>query len=568
MRMRIFIQAAALLMLVAGAWTELRSQGLPQRENMVLWYDRLRLPRDSSTIERPFNEEDEMGLVTRALSRKGITVISIDTYFRRAIFSAPPAMLSVIDSLPWVTSVMRWPEVDAYNDNTRRAIGADRVQIPLGPGWRTRGIRASGAGVNVAVFDISLPMKSPTGFYDLEWAGTIGYTTKGRDHATHVAGIVAWRGLNDGRYKGIAPGVRLRCWSIYDASGTSFNQSPPPATAVKNYLNVDSLHILQNSWSVRPSKDNPCPEFGTYIGLCQEYDQLVREKGLIAVFSAGNHRCTCYEALCGEGGYRTVMPPGTAKNVITVGAVDAEGKIAPFSSFGGTTDNRIVPHVVAPGVDITSSVPPPGAGTTGVATERTMSGTSMAAPAVSGGLALLVEVFMKKNGGVRPLPALMKGVLLNNAIDRGAPGPDMIYGYGVADIAAASDAIKDKRYAEGELTTSGVREHTFNISAGCTLKVMLTYSDVEGTNPTTGGALINDLDLTLVAPDNSIYYPLKLDPAHITAPAQPGVIKHDNTEQIVVVIPKAGTWRIKVRGVSVTGTQPQRYAVTWTQTCR
>ncbi len=308
-----------------------------------------------------------------------------------------------------------------------------------------------------------------------------------------------------------------------------------------------------------------------------EYDKLVREMGVTVVFSVGNHRCTCYEALCGRGGLRTIMPPATSKNTINVGAVDANNFIAPFSSFGATADFRIDPSIVAPGVNIVSSIPKDNTNSQmkGITIASTslmnyvpLSGTSMAAPAVSGWAALVIQR-LKQLGKPHP-PALVKALLLNNAVDLGTAGPDLIYGYGLVNGPGAigAAAAVPSRFVLGAAATGDSTLHTFAVSAGCLLKVMLCYSDFEApSNTGTGNALVNDLDLELVAPNGTVYLPLKLNRASPTAPASAGVITYDNVEQVVVTNPIGGTWKIRVRGTSVTKGSPQQYAVTWSRIC-
>lgn len=80
----------------------------------------------------------------------------------------------------------------------------------------------------------------------------------------------------------------------------------------------------------------------------------------------------------------TLTIPSTTNRFITVGAYNGNnGQIAPFSGRGYTRNNQIKPDVVAPGVDIMSAAPN---------NSYTMrSGTSMAAPFVTGSAALLLE---------------------------------------------------------------------------------------------------------------------------------------------------------------------------------
>jgi len=122
--------------------------------------------------------------------------------------------------------------------------------------------------------------------------------------------------------------------------------------------------------------------------------------------------------------------PGTAKNVIAVGAVDAALpiQVGDFSSYGPTRDGRQKPEVAAPGVQVRAA-------RGGTSTEIKLdSGTSMAAPHVAGAIALLLSRMAKTQ---QPIPtstqiasALRRKT--RNYNGRWAPGQ----GFGIVDVAA------------------------------------------------------------------------------------------------------------------------------------
>jgi serine protease AprX len=150
-------------------------------------------------------------------------------------------------------------------------------------------------------------------------------------------------------------------------------------------------------------------------------------RGYSVVTAAGNN----------GPGKSTVNSPGTSPLVITVGAADlshrAEGgaiRVAPFSSRGPTHTGAAKPDLVAPGVDICSldSKNPQG--------YAVQSGTSMAAPAVSGAAARLYAL--------RPnlTPAQVKHLLTRTALplkkeDRNAQGHGLLGYWNLSDHAAA-----------------------------------------------------------------------------------------------------------------------------------
>ena len=144
--------------------------------------------------------------------------------------------------------------------------------------------------------------------------------------------------------------------------------------------------------------------------LSQAVDSII-SNGTVVVVAAGNE---------GELGFRTINSPACS-NAIAVGAVDAQGIIADFSSRGPVgwgSNERIKPDIVAPGVDIKSAYQ---------GGYAVMSGTSSATPHVSGVVALMLQV--------NPLltPEEIKSILKSTALDLGDVGEDNLYGAGLVD---------------------------------------------------------------------------------------------------------------------------------------
>lgn len=121
----------------------------------------------------------------------------------------------------------------------------------------------------------------------------------------------------------------------------------------------------------------------------------------------------------------TLTVPSAARNVITVGAYRSEtDSIASFSGRGNTTDRRDMPTVVAPGVGVITALPGGGYG------PRT--GTSIAAPFVTGSAALMMEWGIVRGNDLYLYGEKIKAYLVKGA--RKLPGqtqlPDVAYGYG------------------------------------------------------------------------------------------------------------------------------------------
>lgn len=133
------------------------------------------------------------------------------------------------------------------------------------------------------------------------------------------------------------------------------------------------------------------------------------DKGMVIVCSAGN---------AGAGPWKKTTPPGDADQVLTVGAVDKKGVLAPFSSVGNTADGRVKPDVVAVGKG--SDV----MGTDGIL--RRANGTSFSSPILCGMVTCLWQALPH-------LTAKEIIELVRRSGDR-ADTPDNIYGYGIPDM--------------------------------------------------------------------------------------------------------------------------------------
>jgi PGF-pre-PGF domain-containing protein len=157
--------------------------------------------------------------------------------------------------------------------------------------------------------------------------------------------------------------------------------------------------------------------------LSRAADEIVSD-GTTIVTSAGNN---------GEYGLRTIGGPAAAEMVVAVGATGfEEDYIADYSSRGPSGwggDMRIKPDVVAPGSSIIS------ASTREGELYRSMDGTSMACPHVSGIAALLLQADPDL------IPDEIRSLLTTTAVDLGEEGPDMSYGYGRVSAWAAVNAV-------------------------------------------------------------------------------------------------------------------------------
>lgn len=285
--------------------------------------------------------------------------------------------------------------------SARWDIGAIQAGWTDRPFWQAP---VTGEGTRVAVIDTGIDPGHP----DLRdrivaWRDFVNDREHPYDdtgHGTHVAGIIAGDGhtqLNPLQpyfftgARGVAPGADLMAAKVMDENG----QGDPAriADAILWALNPDgdndpekSANIINLSLGIGITTQNNDPHSMDMANLLgpgsssqmrqvQDAIRTATEAGAVVVVAAGNH--DPHEP--GE-----ILFPGTMEEVITVGALNERGQIAAFSNQGAPGSNK--PDLVAPGV-ILSSAPNEG----GKGLYKGLGGTSMAAPFVSGTIALIME---------------------------------------------------------------------------------------------------------------------------------------------------------------------------------
>ena len=249
-----------------------------------------------------------------------------------------------------------------------------------------------------------------------------------QSHGTHVMGTLAGLGAATGDSIGVALGAEwIACNAIGQSTGPEFDNDI--LTALQWFSDPDGQpgtvddvpDVVENSWGVRSEGA------GNYLDCDARWwtaiDNL-EAAGVVTVWAAGN-----------EGpDPETIRSPAdraaSLTNTFSVGAVDATDfewpyPIADFSSHGPTEcvvapEHELKPEVVAPGVDIYSSIP-------GGAYADGWQGTSMAGPHVAGIVALLREA--NPDLDVHQI----KEILMQTARDLGGPSEDNEFGWGFVD---------------------------------------------------------------------------------------------------------------------------------------
>ena len=514
--------------------------------------------------------------------------------YHNVIVALPADQLDVIAAQPDVVSIHPYFTPKKHDERQDQILAGNLLgSLPSGPGYLDW---LAGKGFTQAQFDASglvvdvsdsgidngtatpghfafypqgdISLASRVVYNRLEGSPNAGSTLRGCDghgnlNAHIIGGYDAFSGLllhtDSEGYSyglGVCPFVKVGSSVVFD----------PNAFTNPNYTNLlthaynDGGRISNNSWGSSSA--------GDYDMDAQDYDVLVRDVGgsansrqMVVVFVAGNDGPST----------QTINSPGSAKNVITVGAsesvrslstanggVDSAGDsgcqtdsdlvansasdMTDFSSRGPCADGRSKPDLVAPGTHITGGVPQagapatngignasscfdgtgvcalPGSGTAGSLDNffplnqeffTVSSGTSHAAPAVSGACALLRQYFI--NNGLElsnapPSPAMIKAFLMNSA--RYMTGnfandtlPSASQGMGELNLGTAFDGVarvlRDQHPLD--IFTASGQTRTFSgfvVDDTKPFRVTLAWTDAAGSTAA-GPALVNDLDLVV-----------------------------------------------------------------------
>lgn len=365
-----------------------------------------------------------------------------------------------------------------------------------------------------------------------------GVTGNTGTHGDMTAGIIAGCGNLDPTMAGMATGCDIIIQNY---------RSTLPNTVT--FHTRDSAVIFSSSYS------NGCN--AGYTSLARQVDREIRQNPhMIQVFSAGNSN----NNNCGYGaGNQWGNITGghkQAKNVIATANLESNMTLANSSSRGPADDGRIKPDIAAHG-NGNYSTAPNNAYLRG-------SGTSAAAPSISGVMAQMYHAF-KVNTGNRAESGLMKAIILNTAEDFGNVGPDFKFGWGRVHALRAIKTIETSRYLNSTVSTSGINSHQITVPANVKeVKVMVYWHDYEAST-SASKSLVNNLDIKMEL-GASTFLPWILDPTpnatNLNTPATKGVDTLNNVEQVSIVNPTAGTYTLKVTGTSVPQ-GPQKYFVTY-----
>ncbi|MET0262063.1 MAG: S8 family serine peptidase [Rariglobus sp.] len=417
----------------------------------------------------------------------------------------------------------------------RQSAGFDAV---FGPG-------IDGAGLGAGVFELGAVYSHAE--FALPGGGSRVVTLTTADptgHGSHVGGTIGAQGLNAAA-KGMAPAVTLYSW--YQESAAKYASQAIP------YPGEGNMVVTNTSLGTDGS--------GRYTSPDQSRDEWARLFPYTIMFQCAGNAGSGFETL--NGTTKEAKNHFTVGNVVDVsrnasGVKTGGGGIVSGSSRGPSDDGRIKPDIVANGNGVYSIGSTEGS-------YGTRSGTSMSTPNATGSAVLLQDYFSKRFPGHLLRSDTLKGLIIHTVDDGGRIGPDYIYGHGLMNVHAAAKIIKayadqpaGRQLAHVILKQGETHTRTLNYSGTGPIRVTLAWLDPVGPasryDDDRLAALVNDLDVRVVAPSGAVHLPWAmpyvLNGFNAADRAEPAVRADntvDNAEVVLIDAPvETGAYTIRI----------------------
>ena len=375
-----------------------------------------------------------------AIRKKGVHVLVTGKWDNFVTVSCNDSMLiAEIAGLPFVRSTERvWrgvakraSERDSLINKPLRTdslYGPAITQIKMSHADRLHEAGFKGQGMTIAVIDAGFHnVDKIEAMKNINIMGTRDFVNPEADiyaESSHGMSVLSCMAMNQPNVMiGTAPEASYWLLRSEDEYSENLVEQDYWAAAIEfaDSVGVDLVNTSLGYYSFDdPTKNYRYRDLNGHYALMSREAAKAADKGIVVVCSAGNS---------GSGSWKKITPPGDAENVITVGAVNKYGVLAPFSSVGNTADGRVKPDVVAVGLG--SDV----MGTDG--NLRHANGTSFSSPIMCGMVACLWQACPE-------LTAKEIIELVRRSGDR-AVFPDNIYGYGLPDLWKAYQSTVNTR---------------------------------------------------------------------------------------------------------------------------
>ncbi len=509
---------------------------------------------DLDVTPSPINSPQELAELNAEINSLVGTLLEssrCDSYLCQ-IKSADPSLIISLASDYRVNRIEPGPVISIQNSNASIISGVDFARTmdiaELTGSGEVIGISDTGLDVDHGDFDGRL--RSP--IFNL-----FGPDNSGADsnsgHGTHVTATLLGDGSGDSNSTGIVPQSTFHFYQLeVDSSGILARWGSLYEMFEHSLMNDAYIHT--NSWGSESLVGDYTSDSRSIDWFTNDYPEF------LVIFSAG------------DMGVSGVTSPSTAKNSLSVGASttgafgsEPIGQAFSDSSSGPTSDGRIKPDLVAPGVmicsaraleadlasggDCSSSMHPDGS----TPMYMTLNGSSMATPVVAGASAMAREFLREEVGIPIPRSDLIRALLVNGASDIGqkdVPNPNE--GWGQLNISNSlfpqSDGVNLSVFydQERQLMPGHSFIYTFEVSGDSGIDVTLAWNDIEGSASADQNAsrLVNNLDLIVTSPTGETY---KGNNFANGISQTAGSNDHlNNLERVRLPSSQSGTWSIQV----------------------
>ncbi len=427
-------------------------------------------------------------------------------------------------------------------------------------------------------------------------------------HATQMTGTMIASGIMENAH-GMADKARVEAYNwnndiseMATAATDDLLISAHPYAETAGWTNTSSYcgNDLEWVWFSLENEDSTKAfQFGYYDTQAKNWDSVAyMAPDYLIVKAAGNFRgrgpeeqpikhytldsdfncivdsTTVREINGGLSGFETINGSAVSKNVLVVGAVESSSNdfshlssIAPINSsgFGPADDGRIKPDIVAP----TNLYTTGGASDTDYSTSG---GTSAATAVVTGSTALLQEHYQNLTNDTLS-SASLRALIAHSAEDLGNAGPDYRTGWGLLNTERAARFLSSNLanqhktvFKDTVLVNGGSITLSYLNTSSKPLKVTIAWTDPAGTEPDSGDdpsdiTLVNDLDIRVLSPSSTTFFPWKLSRLSPGADAIKADNVVDNIEQVHIPESESGAYTITVSHKGNLQSGSQRFSV-------
>ncbi len=409
-------------------------------------------------------EENDLPVNPQYLQRvqaQGAIIHNTSKWLNATTVIADSISLERIEQLPFVDSIAY---VGAYRDNQiklktgkkekdtwqnykkmQNRYGKGAHQIKMINGHQLHDLGYQGKGVMVGILDGGFTNVDIMPFFDSmrmegrllpgwDFVGNDAYAYESSNHGSNVLSVM---GSNlPGLFIGSAPAATFVCIKTED-SGSEYVVEECNWVAGAEFADSLGVDVINSSLGYSAFNDKAMnykhSDLDGKTARASIAADIAFSKGMIVVNSAGNS---------GDGWWKYIGVPSDGNDVLAIGATDAEGNRASFSSKGVPADPRIKPNVSAMGAGITV------ASIYGYVTYSS-NGTSFASPLVAGAIASLWQAFPNKSNRE-----------ITNAVEQSASqsdAPDKSLGYGIPDFYKAYQLLKAESTAETMETEKSIK---------------------------------------------------------------------------------------------------------------